>query len=379
VAQITPLIPSEVSKLRRMMETKTISEKAGEEFEQTLKLMDSSVKLLSITGIIPSKEICSSLLKYRIYRLCQVLSYTLYGTVLLLQVLGLYHYWEDLVITTDNMAVILTFMIGYSATIFTIRDSREICDLIDYLEKRSILSFRKIRSNTRHMKIIKEAKNVVSRLTWFAAVSLLITTFFWTVYPLVLLMFRRETEGKVSQEGLRPTFQYLVFVMFIPSDGQDSYLYGAIYLLQAIVFSTALTYLIGLISLYVSLIVYTTAQFKIVSEAINEIDNTMSYKQEKERVADFTEINAGPDGTFNLFMPPRTLLFDEQCQCENESRRVAVHSIALEKGHATQRHATSVQIASPEMSIHKPTNDAEADSAIFMMMECIKLHQSAIR
>ena len=360
-----------------MMETKTILEEGGEEFEQRMKLMDSSVKLLSIAGIIPSKEICSSLWKYRIYRLCQMSSYTLYAIVLVLQVLGLYHYWGDLVITTDNMAVTGTFMIGYIPTIFAIMYSTEICELIDYLENNSILSFKKIRSNTKHMKVIQEAKKLTSDLTWFATVSLLVTIFFWTVYPLVLLTFRSETDGTESHEDLRTTFHYFVFVMLIPSDVRDSYLYGAIYLLQAITFSMALTYLIGLIPLYLSLIIYTTAHFKIVSEAINEIDNTLSYQQEKERQADFTEINSGRDGKFNLFVRPRIALFDDQCQCK--SRRVAVQSSAFEKGDAAQRNAASTQTASTEMSLYKSTNDSEADSTILMMVECIKLHQSAIR
>lgn len=349
------------------------SQGAGEKLEQRLNLMDASLKLLNIAGIIPSKEICSSLWKYRIYRLCQMLSYTLYVIVAALQVLGFYHYWGDLVITTDNLAVTATFMIGYIPTIFAMINSKDICGLIDYLEHSSVLNLSKIRSNTKHMKIIQEAKILASRLTWFAVVSLLITIFFWTLYPLVLLRFRSETEGRENHEDLRTTFQYFVYVMLIPSDVRDSYLYGVIYLFQAITFSMALTYLIGLTPLYLSLIVYTTAQFKIVSEAINEIDNSLSYEQKNERLADFAEINARLGGKFKLFMRPRTVLSGCLCERKNKARRVAVQRRALEYGAATQRHPAFT------MSTYNSTKDAEAYSTIVMMVECIKLHQSAIR
>jgi hypothetical protein len=352
---------------------KLTSQETGEKLEQRLNLMDTPLKLLNITGVIPSKEICSSLWKYRLYRLCQISSYTLYVTVAVLQVLGLYHYWGDLVITTDNLAVIGTFMIGYIPTIFAMINSKEICDLIDYLEENSILNSNKIRSNTKHMKIIQEAKNLASYLTKFTVVSLLITIFFWTIYPLVMIWFRSETEGTGNHEDLRTIFQFLVYVMLIPSDVRDSYLFGAIYLFQAITFSMALTYLIGLIPLYFSLIVYITAQFNIVSEAINEIDNALSYKQENKRLADFAEGNTRPDENFKLFIRHRTVLSDGLRESKNKARRVAVQRRALEYGIARQRHPAST------MSINNNTNDAESYSTIIMMVECIKLHQSAIR
>jgi hypothetical protein len=348
------------------------SHEAEETLEHKLKLMDTTVKLLSITGIIPSKEICSSLWKYRIYRLCQMSSYTLYFTVAVLQVLGLYRYWGDLVITTDNMAVIGTFMIGYIPTIFAIIDREEICGLIDYLEKSSILSLSKIRSNAKHMKIIQDAKILASKLIWFAVVSLLITIFFWTIYPLVLLWFESETEGTEHHEDLRKTFEYFVYVMWIPSDVRNPYLYGALYLLQAITFAMALIYLIGLVPLYVSLIVYTTAQFRVVSEAINETDKALSYQQENELLTDFADINALPDVKLNLLMRPQTVLSDGLWKRKNKSRQADFQSRGLEYGAATERHPATIT------SIYT-TNDADGYSEIIMMVECIKLHQSAIR
>jgi hypothetical protein len=352
---------------------KLTSQETGEKLEERLNLMNTPLKLLNITGIIPSKEICSSVWKFRLYRLCQISSYTLYFTVALLQVLGLYHYWGDLVITTDNLAVTGTFMIGYIPPIFAMINSKEICGLVDYLEENSILNSSKIRSNTKHMKIIQEAKYLASNLTKFTVVSLLITIFFWTVYPLVMIWFRSETEGTENHEDIRTTFKFLVYVMLIPSDVRDSYLFGAIYLFQAITFSMALTYLIGIIPLYFSLIVYITAQFDIVSEAINEIDNTLSYEQENKRLAGFAERNARSEGDFKLFERHRTVLSDGLCERKNKARRVAVQRRALEYGAARQRHPAST------MSIYNSTNDAEAYSTIIMMVECIKLHQSAIR
>lgn len=354
----------------------------GDKSSRTLNLMDENLKLLSITGIIPSKEICSGLWKYRAYRLCQVLSYILYALVLVLQILGLYNYWGDMVITTDNMAVTGTLLIGYIPTVFAIRNSSKICNLIDYLETRSILTFKRIRSNRKHIKVIQEAKNLASYVRWFALMSLLITIFFWTVYPLVLLMVNNEPALTRDDENLRAKFQYLVYVMWIPSDASQSYMYWIFYLLQVITFSTALIYLIGLIPLYLSLITYATAQFKIVSTALNEIDElhaSASYQQENERVVDFKEIKVGFVGKFNSFVQNTPLLSGGQKDSENKCRPEPLETSALQSGAERQHHGASTYIAPTEVSVYSSTNNAEIDSSTSMMVECIKLHQSAIR
>jgi hypothetical protein len=354
----------------------------GDKVSGTLNLMNESLQLLSITGIIPSKQVCSSKWKYKVYCLCQLLSYILYILVLVLQVLGLYHYWGDMVITTDNMAVFGTLMIGYIPTVFAIRNSSKICNLIDYLETRSILTFETIRSNSKHVKIIQEAKSLASHVTWFALISLLITIFFWTIYPLVLLMVNSEHEVTQDAENLKAKFRYLVYVMWIPSAASQSYMYWIIYLLQVTTFSTALIYLIGLIPLYLSLIIYATAQFKIVSTALNEIDEldtAVSYQQENEGVRDFAEIKVGFVGKFHSFVQNASLLSGGQKDRQSKSRREALETGALQSGAVRQHQGTSTYIAPTEVSIYSSTNNAEIDSSTFMMTECIKLHQSAIR
>jgi hypothetical protein len=347
----------------------------GGKSRRTLKLMGESLNLLSITGVIPSKEICSSFWKYRVYRLFQVLLYILYTLVLVLQVLGLYYYWGDMVITTDNIAVIGTLMIGYIPTVFAIRNSSKICNLIDYLETRSILASKRIRSNRKHMKIIQEAKNLSAYVTWFALVSLLVTIFFWTIYPLVLLMVNSESELTRDDENLRAKFQYLVYVMWIPSDASQSYIYWIIYLLQVITFAKALIHLIGLLPLYLNLITYATAQFKIVSTALNEIDDTSgSYQQENEGAIYFEEIAVRVVGKFNSFVQNRSLLSGGQKDWGSKCRPESLETSALQSGAQGQHHG-----ASTEVSIYSSTNNAEIDSSTLRMVKCIQLHQSAIR
>jgi hypothetical protein len=354
----------------------------GDKSSETLNLMEKSLKLLSITGIIPSKQICSGLWKYRAYRFCQVLSYILYILVLVLQVLGLYHYWGDMVITTDNVAVTGALMIGYVPTLFAIRNSSKICNLIEYLETRSIFTLKSMRSNRKHMKVIKEAKSLASYVTWFALISLLVTIFFWTIYPLVLLMVSSERADRRDAENLRAKFQYLVYIMWIPSDASESYMYWIIYLLQVITFSKALIYLIGLIPLYLSLITYATAQFKIVSTALNEIDGfdtSASCQQENDGVIDFKEIKVGFVGKCNSFVENTSLLSGGQKDLENKCRLEPLETRALQSGAERQHHGASTYKAPTEVSIYSSTNNDEIYSSTLLMVKCIKLHQSAIR
>jgi hypothetical protein len=292
---------------------------------------------------------------------------------------GLYQYWGDLVITTDNMAVTGTLMIGYIPAVFAMRNGSKICNLIDYLETRSILTFKMIRTNRKLMKVIQEAKTSASYVTLFAIISLSVTIFFWTVYPLVLLMASGERAVTQDVEDLKAKFEYLVYVMWIPSNKSQSYsyTYWIIYLLQVITFSSALIYLIGLVPLYLSLIIYATAHFKIVSTALNEIDEidaAVSHKHEKEGVGYSAEIKVGT-------VEKRTSHFGDQGNSENESRQQPLETGALQSATVRQHQEVSTYIApaEAEVSIYSSTNNAEIDSSSLMLVECIRLHQSAIR
>jgi hypothetical protein len=287
-----------------------------------------------------------------------------------------------MIITTDNMAVTATFMIGYIPTVFAILNSSKIGSLIDNLETKSIFSFRNIRSNSKHMKVIQEAKSLASYMTWFAIISLVITIFFWTIYPLVLLMYKSEHEVTYRAEDLRVKFQYFVFVMWLPSNAYQPYMYGIIYLFQVITFSMSLIYLIGLVPLYLSLIIYATAQFKIVSAALTETDEvstTLPYEQANEEMRGFMKMEVGFVVKSNSFEQPKSVLCDEQWELKNEPVGQALESYTLRCEVVKRHHATSTQIGSPHVSINSLTYKAEVDSTTFMLVECIKLHQSAIR
>lgn len=360
----------------------TTLEETGDKFEHSLNLMGTNIKLLSITGIIPSKKISSNFWKCRTYRLCQLLSYLLYALVLTLQVVGLHQYWGDMIVTTDNIAVAATFMIGYIPTIFTIQNNSKINTLIDNLETKSIFSFRNIRSNRKCMEVILEAKSLVSYLTWFSIVSLLITIFFWTVYPLALLMYRSEHELTQRDEDLRVKFQYFVFVMWVPSNANQPCLYGIIYLFQVITFSMSLIYLIGLVPLYLSLIVYATAQFKIVSTTITEIDDvstTIPYEEANKRVRNLVKMEERFFGKFKSSEQPKSVSCDKQWECKNKPRGQALESCTLRCEVVKQHHAIPTHADSPHVPINSSTNNDEADSTTVRLVECIKLHQSAIR
>jgi hypothetical protein len=302
----------------------------------------------------------------------------LYTPVLVLQVLGFYEYCGDLLITTDNIAVTATLVIGYIPAALAMRNSSRICDVIDYLEKHSILASKGVRSSRKSMKVIQEAKNLASYVTWFAVISLLITIFFWTVYPLVLLMVNGEDAVTKGAEDLNARFKYFVYVMWIPSDKSQpyAYMYWIFYLLQVITFSSALIYLIGLVPLYLSLIIYATAQFKIVSTSMNEIDEldaSQPCHQEKKGVRCFTEIKV-------RFVEKTTfLLSGDQTDSENQLRRQPLETDALQPAAVRQHQGASTYIAPAEVSIYRSTNNAEIDSSSLMLMECIQLHQSAIR
>jgi hypothetical protein len=302
----------------------------------------------------------------------------LYVTVLMLQLLGLYEYWGDMVITTDNIAVTATLIVGYLPAVLAIRNSSRICNLIDYLEEHSILASERKRSSRKHMKVIQEAKSLASYVTWFAVISLLVTIFFWTVYPLVLLMVNSDDAVTKGDEDLQTRFQYFVYITWIPSNKSQSYayMYWVFYFLQAITFSTALIYLIGLLPLYFNLLVYAAAHFKIVSTAVNEIDEldtSLSYQQEKKGVGYFTEIKV-------RFVGKNTsLLLGDQSGSENELRLQPLETGALQPAAVRQHRGSSTHTAPAEVSMQSSTNNAQIDFSTLMMIECIKLHQSAIR
>ncbi|KAJ9593325.1 hypothetical protein L9F63_015145, partial [Diploptera punctata] len=219
--------------------------------------MDTNMKLLNITGMVPSKSVTSSVWKLVLYRMRHVVCFVLFMLATTAQLIAMYLHWGDIDLTTDNISIICFFQLGYLPALYQMLSAAKLTQLVRNIETDPFFT---------HSSTVDNARKLAYRLTCVTLCSTIVTSFFWTAYPLLA----RYLEHYDSNDQ----FKYLVFVMWLPCDISDPLCYAVIYVFQLVVFLTNMGYCTSILSLVVTLLIYVEARFRIVVESIKRDDVT---------------------------------------------------------------------------------------------------------
>ncbi|PSN37617.1 Odorant receptor 31 [Blattella germanica] len=338
---------------------------------QRLGLFEMNLKLLSVTGIVPNRNITCSKWKLKTYRLLQFLSLLIYIPVLILQVLGLCFYWGNITLTTDNICITCSLLIGYIPALYQAVHAENLHRVIDMIEQQSLFSMKAVKENSAYTTIVNDAKKTASYLTWLTSISLSVTGILWTSYPLVMHYFQNNSS---DDNSLDHQFKYLVFVMWLPFEISQPDCYRLTYLLQVIVFLTAMAYIIGILTLYLNIMVYLKAQLKIVTAAIRELDKAYFFEKEEDMNQGHTFeydkqfrqeiVQEVINETYKNKENRNTLQAVEESDIVRKSEDIQLYSIA------------SLELLTTKIESNNVLNGEENSDKY--IVQCIKFHQSAI-
>jgi hypothetical protein len=231
--------------------------------------MGLNLALLFSAGVLPTHRIGSSSWRLRLYRAYPVLMVLLYIMVLTAQCLAIYKFWGDLDAMTDTAFTMVGVFMCYIQAAYTVANSEKILQLLDTLENK-LTPTMKILASTREQSIlVTNTARKTRLLTWTMFVIVHGMLISWIAMPII----HRYSEGaqEMSFDSDKPS-PYFCFIIWLPFDATRSPVYEIIYGVQTICFLMACLYYTSVNTVFMTFIIHTATQFKILVMSLRDMD-----------------------------------------------------------------------------------------------------------
>jgi len=320
-------------------------------------LMALNMKLLRNVGIIPNEGTYKNSLKFKLNRFCHFLLFLVYIPVLILQLLSLYFYWGNIRLIVESIGTTSGMLACYFPALYMIVKWEDFYTMMYRLEMDSIFATEIVRKNDEQMKIIHTSKRSVIILAWITIASITAIGISFDLLPLLTLAFSKsETENLQNDDHANQLFKYLVMVVWLPGDLSEKHWYWYIYTVQAVIIFVGCAYLTAVLPFLLTMIVYTETQFRIVTSALNEIDERFK-EEDVESEVKKSEI----DKKIATFL--HSVNYEEVRSLRSQIMEESNSSKARDGLNDSTTKALTTQ---------------EHDTASCYLVECIKLHQAVI-
>lgn len=232
-------------------------------------LMGLNLTLLFYAGVLPTPRIASSPWRLRVYRAYAVVMVALYFMVLTAQCLAVYKFWGDLDAITDNAFTMVGVFMCYMQAAYAVTVNHKILRLVDVLENKLTPQMRTLTSRDEQTTIITTTAHQTRLLTWLMFVIVHGMLLTWIAIPLIH-RYSEGTEGADFDSGTPSP--YFCFVIWLPFDATASPIYEIVYSVQTICFLMACLYYTSINTVFMTFIIHTATQFKIVVMSLRDMD-----------------------------------------------------------------------------------------------------------
>lgn len=232
-------------------------------------LMGLNLTLLFFAGVLPTPRVASSSWRLRVYRAYPVVMVALYFMVLTAQCLAVYKFWGDLDAITDNAFTMVGVFMCHIQASYAVTNGRKILRLVEVLENKLTPQMKTLTSRKEQTIIITTTAHQTRLLTWVMFVivhGMLIT---WIAIPLVH-KYSHGTEDADFDSG-KPS-PYFCFIIWLPFKATASPVYEIVYSVQTICFLMSCLYYTSINTVFMTFIIHTATQFKIVVMSLRDLD-----------------------------------------------------------------------------------------------------------
>jgi len=232
-------------------------------------LMGLNLTLLFFAGVLPTPRVASSSWRLRVYRAYPVVMVALYFMVLTAQCLAVYKFWGDLDAITDNAFTMVGVFMCHIQASYAVTNGHKILRLVEVLENKLTPQMKTLTSRKEQTIIITTTAHQTRLLTWVMFVivhGMLIT---WIAIPLVH-KYSHGTEDADFDSG-KPS-PYFCFIIWLPFKATASPVYEIVYSVQTICFLMSCLYYTSINTVFMTFIIHTATQFKIVVMSLRDLD-----------------------------------------------------------------------------------------------------------
>ena len=343
--------------------------------QQKLNIFKLNVKLLNISGVIPSENINSSLWKSTLFRIFQTLTLLLFIPIITLQFLAIFYYWGNINLIVDCTGFLATSVCVCFITFYTAIFCKNICDVIDTFETNSIFCNELVRSNQKHTKIMNETLKQAQIYIKVIFISKTIVSILFILPTFVQHLMTSDEEILQEVENVGGFKKCFIFVMWLPPVVKQKFIIRVMYGLQFIIGWEICLFTASLTPFYTVLFLYTGKQFKLISSIIREMDEVMCRLEKPGNILHEVIETKFTTGT--------KILSDSFQSNLDTEEPIALSNEKILKAKMKQNILQEVGINRQSEIIHdhstpeiKSTTKDDAES--FCLVECIKLHQASI-
>jgi len=354
--------------------------------QQKLNIFKSNIKLLNISGVIPSESINSSLWKSALFRIFQTLTLLLFISMITLQILAIYHYWENINLIIDCIGFFAGFLGICFNTFYPKIFWKSICDVIDTFEKNSIFCSELVRSNPKHMIIMNEALKMAQIYMKVNFIFAILNLIFFELPTFVQHLMTSDEEILQEVETVDGFKKYFIFVMWLPPVVKQKFIIRIMYGLQCICWWEIHLFAIAYVPLYGALFLYTGTQFKLISTIIREMDEVTCRVENPGNTLHEVPIelfSKNPPKNSDLFQSPMSEKLPIKSNLDiEEPTALSTGRILSSKMHPNVLQESKVNRQSEgthDLSTLQIKSTTKNDPESFYLVECIKLHQASIK
>ncbi|PSN57630.1 Odorant receptor 119 [Blattella germanica] len=239
-----------------------------------LDLMNLQQKCLILAAIEPSNEIKINFWKSILFRIYQIIIVSTYIPLLVIQIFGCYHYRYDFLTLLDGIVPIGLASIGFFVPLSA--NWKIATELVRKFERDSVFIKAINQNNTKNINLLNEAQRFTKFLTCTLLVCITLSAGIWFTQPhifAVLESFTNKKENSNSTIIMDPLKMYplVIWIPYVDITATIPYMFIST-LIGTCIFIVS-TRGATFISYSVSIMIYTTTQFKMVATCMNEIDN----------------------------------------------------------------------------------------------------------
>lgn len=263
-------------------------------------LMGLNLTLLFFAGVLPTRRIASTSWRLRLYRIYPVVMVALYLMVLTAQCLAVYKFWGDLDAITDNAFTMVGVFMCYIQAAYAVTNSHKILRLVDILENQLTPQMKTLTSRREQTAIITNTAQKTRLLTWLMFVIVHVMLITWIIMP-IIHRYRQGNEG--AEVDLGKPSPYFCFIIWLPFDATASPIYEIVYSVQTICFLMACLYYTSINTVFMTFIIHTATQFKILVMSLRDMDKLFpvhNVKLQEESQVEPEHVAAGRSRDFDL-------------------------------------------------------------------------------